>query len=157
MWFHYGTWTGVTRLLRSNSNSWSFPSLSLLLYYWPIYLFTYWLMYVCGHQRATVSVLSFRNVGFGNGTQVIRHISFPCQAISLVLQILLKNPCPGARQMWLFKMEYASEQHKERYENKDTSYGRKSLQSVHLKGATLGTYQGLKQLDNKNPNISVFK
>lgn len=66
-----------------------------------------------------VSVLSFRNVGFGKGAQVIRHISFTCQTILLVLQILLKNPRPRVKQMWLFKVEHASEQHKEWYENKD--------------------------------------
>lgn len=114
-------------------------------------------MYVCGHRRATVGVLCFRNVGFGKGSQVIRPISFTCQTISLVLQILLKNPRPRARQMRLFKMELASEQQKERCENKDNLLWEEILQSVHLKGATLGTYQGLKQLDNKNPNFSVFK
>lgn len=130
---------------------------SLFLYYRPFYLFMYLLMYVCGHRRATVGVLSFRNVGFGKGSQVIRPISFSCQTSSLVLQILLKNPHPRARQMRLFKVEHASEQHKERYENKDNLLWEEILQSVHLKGATLGTYQGMKQLDNKNPNISVFK
>lgn len=90
-----------------------------------MYVFTY--ICVWASKGSCGSVLSFHNVGFGNGTQVIRRISFTCQTISLVLQILFKNPHPRARQMWLFKMEHASEWHKEWYETKDNLLWEKIL------------------------------
>lgn len=79
----------------------------------PCFYITDLSIYLCIYLCMCVGVLSFRNVGFGKGSQVIRPISFSCQTSSLVLQILLKNPHPRARQMRLFKVEHASEQHKE--------------------------------------------